>query len=50
LLSLPEEERKPADPARWRTVYDPTEHWCPLEPELEREEDEEDAGDEAGEF
>ncbi|HUT68151.1 MAG TPA: hypothetical protein VMW86_06340 [Dehalococcoidales bacterium] len=47
LLSLPEEERKPADPARWRTVYDPTEHWCPLEPELGREEDEEDAGDEA---
>jgi len=42
LLSLPEEERKPADPDLWAAVYDPTEHWCPLDPELEREEDEED--------
>lgn len=42
LKSLPAEERKPADPERHRAVYDPTEHWCPLEPELEEEEDGED--------
>jgi len=42
LLSLPASEREPADPARWATVYDPTEHWCPLEPELNLEEDEDD--------
>jgi hypothetical protein len=50
LLSLPEEQRKPADPARWAAVYDPTEHYCPLDFEFEREEEEADDGDEAGEF
>ena len=50
LTSLPASERKPADPERHRAVYDPTEHWCPLEPELGREEEDPDDGQEAAEF
>jgi len=47
LLSLPASKRKPADPKKRRSFYDPTEHWCPLDQvfEFEEEEDDHDQGD-----
>jgi hypothetical protein len=47
IMSLPPSKRRVADPNKKRSMYDPTEHWCPLDQpnpfgEEENEEEQED--------
>lgn len=42
LFSLPPSKRRPAEPNKRRSSYDPTEHYCPLDQVYRYEEDEED--------